>query len=191
MPRDWRPGMDQKKTNQRLADALGGTERSLEQLRYKSPTNPSTRLLLRLLTALDEGRKVVMSGKEWELEFHPELRRKSGLENSMFLIRPYKYQGHWVFDDEDRALKREPFVGETEEVFDVLTAGLEGVESGFTLQFSDRRFPGWTVHLVKSKEEYGGWWYELDETGMLAWFGQPLLVYFPEAPDSIYAQART
>ncbi len=182
--------MDQKTTNQRLADALGGTERSLEQLRYKSPTNPSTRLLLRLLTALDEGRKVVMSGKEWELEFHPELRRKSGLENTMFIIRPYKYQGHWVFDDEDRGLKREPFVGETENMFDELTDDLDGAEHGFTLQFSDRPFPGWTVHLAKAREEYEGWLYELEKTGMQAWFGPPLLIYFPGAPESIFAQAR-
>lgn len=31
--------------------------------------------------------------------------------NSLFVIKPYKHLGLWVFDDEARGILQEPFVG--------------------------------------------------------------------------------
>lgn len=34
--------------------------------------------------------------------------------NSLFVIRPYRHLGLWVFDDDARELYQEPFVGGAE-----------------------------------------------------------------------------
>ncbi|MEM7015314.1 MAG: hypothetical protein AAF585_27975, partial [Verrucomicrobiota bacterium] len=93
--------MDHKQLNQRLADALGGTERAIEQLRYKEPSTASAKLLKEVVAALGENRKALMRGENWELEFKPELRERIQTANSMFVIRPYQFQGCWVFDDDE------------------------------------------------------------------------------------------
>lgn len=180
--------MDHKQLNQRLADALGGTERAIEQLRYKEPSTASAKLLKEVVAALGENRKAVMRGENWELEFKPELRERVQTANSMFVIRPYRYQGCWVFDDEAMNLRHEPFVDPTSEILTQLTADLPGAENGFTLQFSSRPFPGHELVLTLQREEYGGWWYELE--GAECWLGEPIEVYFQKAPQRIYAQVR-
>ena len=36
------------------------------------------------------------------------------MKNSIFVIKPYKWEGMWVFDDAAVGLVREPFVGGAE-----------------------------------------------------------------------------
>ena len=182
--------MDHKQLNQHLADALGGTERAIEQLRYKTPSTASAKLLKELVAALGEGRKALMRGENWELEFKPELRERRRTANSMFLIRPYRYEGYWVFDDEEMNLHREPFVDPTSTILTRLTEGIPNADAGFTLQFSERPFPGHEIILVRQREEYGGWWYAVEGLGEEGWFGEPIQRYFREPPEMIYAQVR-
>ena len=56
--------------------------------------------------------------------------------NSIRIIKPYKFAGTWVFDDDNTDLVREPFVGEVNDIIDVMTGQMEGAEEGFGLIFS-------------------------------------------------------
>ncbi|MEO0414350.1 MAG: DUF6717 family protein [Verrucomicrobiota bacterium] len=180
--------MDRKEINSRLADVLGGSERSYEQLRYKEPSTASAKLLKALVEALDEGEQVMIHGPQWELELTPDLRPiRRGPGNSIFVIHPYYFEGLWVFDDAEVGLRREPFVSSTTDVMNVLTEALnDAKQTGVTLQFSSQPFPGYSEHLVKVREEYEGWWYKFENTGKEGWLGNALLCYFDRAPDSIY-----
>jgi len=44
------------------------------------------------------------------------------MKNSIFVIKPYKWEGLWVFDDPAVGLVREPFVGCADTMIDVATA---------------------------------------------------------------------
>jgi hypothetical protein len=51
--------------------------------------------------------------------------------NSLYVLRPYKFQGSWVFDDESVGLKREPFVFGIDDMIERLVAGIPHAEKGF------------------------------------------------------------
>jgi hypothetical protein len=106
--------------------------------------------------------------------------------NALFAIAPYKHQGFWVFDDPAVGLRQEPFVSGADRVLDVLTEGIREAESGFKLVFSPQPFPGFVVRFVKSRPEFGGWWYSWPERGMEGWLCPALFKYFPAAPEEIY-----
>ena len=43
------------------------------------------------------------------------------MKNSIFVIKPYKWEGLWVFDDPAVGLVKEPFVGGADTMIDVAT----------------------------------------------------------------------
>jgi hypothetical protein len=53
------------------------------------------------------------------------------MKNSIFVIRPYKWEGLWVFDDPAVGLVREPFVGGADTMIDVATAQIPNADRGF------------------------------------------------------------
>jgi hypothetical protein len=44
------------------------------------------------------------------------------MKNSIFVIRPHKWNGMWVFDDERVGLDREPFVAGADTMIDTAVA---------------------------------------------------------------------
>lgn len=108
--------------------------------------------------------------------------------NVIRAIHPYKWQGLWVFDDADVGLVKEPFVSGADEVMDILTAALPEAETGFTLLFSDRPFPGHHAVFERRREEHGGWWYYSPALDKEGWLCPALFRYFEEAPEKLYAQ---
>jgi hypothetical protein len=58
------------------------------------------------------------------------------VKNSIFVIKPYKWQGCWVFDDDAVGLVREPFVGGADTMIDVATAHIPNTDRGFIAVFS-------------------------------------------------------
>jgi hypothetical protein len=109
--------------------------------------------------------------------------------NALFAIAPYKHQGFWVFDDPAVGLKQEPFISGADRVLDVLTESIPQAESGFKLVFSGQPFPGFGARFVRSRSEFGGWWYSWPERGMEGWLCPALFKYFPSAPEEIYLSA--
>src|SRR5947209_2173344 len=111
--------------------------------------------------------------------------------NSILLIKPYWYEGTWVFDDPATGLVREPFVAGVPEMIDRLVADIPGArERGFRLLFSANSFPGYQAQFVRAQAESGGMWYRTQPPlpPMEAWLCPALFKYFETAPPVLYVK---
>jgi len=109
--------------------------------------------------------------------------------NSLFVLRPYRYEGTWVFDDPAVGLRREPFVLGIDTMLDRLAAGLPAAAGGFRLIFSTHPFPGYAAALEWRREEAGGNWYYSPTFDLEGWLCPALFKYFSAAPAALYARA--
>lgn len=109
--------------------------------------------------------------------------------NSLYVLRPYQYEGTWVFDDESVGLQREPFVFGIDKMIDQLVQGIERPQEGFRLIFSPNPFPGYAAKLEWRREEAGGNWYYSPTYGIEGWLCPALFKYFDVAPDEFYVKA--
>ena len=112
------------------------------------------------------------------------------MANAINVIYPYRYEGMWVFDDDDVGLVKEPFVEGADTMIDHVLAmkGLHNPEAGFRLIFSAGEFPRYDVRFDWVREGEGGNWYRSEEFDMEGWLCPALLKYFDEAPRQIYAR---
>jgi hypothetical protein len=78
------------------------------------------------------------------------------VKNSIFVIKPYRWEGMWVFDDPAVGLVREPFVGGADTMIDVATAHLPTAKEGFLAVSSACYFPDSQIVLEWVREEGGG-----------------------------------
>ena len=108
--------------------------------------------------------------------------------NAIMVIMPYKWNGIWVFDDENTGLEREPFVSGADDIIDVMVEQLENAEGGFILTFSHLPFPGNDLELVRQHEDGGGWWYHSPVLDMDGWLCPALFLYYEDAPIRLYAK---
>ena len=112
------------------------------------------------------------------------------LNNSILVIAPYRYNGTWVFDDENVGLVREPFVEGVPQIIDYLVCDTSNADSGFRMTFSDTAFPSYTHSIEWVREESGGNWYHLTgDVEMDGWLCPALFQYFPTAPAVLYLRA--
>jgi hypothetical protein len=110
--------------------------------------------------------------------------------NQIFAIKPYLWNGTWVFDDANVGLFREALVSGMPELIRLATqeAGIENPEAGFVALFSRDPFPGASVELEWVREESGGNTYRWrDQEG---WLCPALFRYFQGAPRRLYVQVR-
>ena len=107
--------------------------------------------------------------------------------NTILVIKPYKWNGMWVFDDDNTGLVREPFVSGADDIIDVMVEEIDNADEGFNLIFSHLPFPGHDLQLDRQHEESGGWWYQSTKLGMQGWLCPALFHYFDEAPLRIFA----
>jgi uncharacterized protein DUF6717 len=112
------------------------------------------------------------------------------MKNSIFAIKPYRWEGLWVFDDPAVGLVREPLVGGADTMIDVATAHLPNAESGFLAVFSASQFPGAQIVSDWVREDGGGNVYRWPEKGMEGWLCPALLKYFEEPPERLYVQVK-
>ncbi len=110
-------------------------------------------------------------------------------DNSLFVLRPYRYEGMWVFDDDAVGLSREPFVLGIDTMLDRLTANIPNAGAGFRLIFSPHPFPGHGAKLEWRREETGGNWYYSPTYDIEGWLCPALFKYFDRAPREFYARA--
>ncbi|MCB0825611.1 MAG: hypothetical protein KDC26_05440 [Armatimonadetes bacterium] len=110
--------------------------------------------------------------------------------NALFVIKPYKSMGMWVFDDEQRRLNQEPFVGGADTLIDRATADIPDAENGFALVFSQHEFPGATIHLTWRRAEMSGNTYWCEELQQEAWLCPALLKFFEEPPAELFAKVQ-
>jgi hypothetical protein len=111
------------------------------------------------------------------------------LSGSFFVIRPYRHEGAWVFDDARVGLKREPFVSGITEMIDRLVADIPNADQGFRLLFASAPFDGYQGVLTWARSDpVEGSWYR-DEQGQEGWLCPALFLYFASAPEKIYLRA--
>lgn len=122
-----------------------------------------------------------------EKNFMIRFIEKMKMENSIFVIHPYKYKGTWVFDDESKGLVKEPFVSGIPEMIEELVKDLADADKGFRLVFSANPFPGYKIKLEKVTSEFGGTWYKSDDLVKTGWLCPALFKYFETAPETIYS----
>jgi len=108
--------------------------------------------------------------------------------NSLFVIKPYKHLGMWVFDDEARGLLQEPFVGGADTLIDRAVVGITHAERGFVLVFSAGQFPGAALTLDWVRPEMGGSVYHCRELDAEGWLCPALLKYFPVPPSALFVR---
>ena len=108
------------------------------------------------------------------------------MKNSIFVIKPYKWEGLWVFDDANVGLVKEPFVGGADTMIDVATAHISNADKGFLAVFSASYFPDAQIVLEWVREDGSGNVYRWKEKGMEGWLCPALLRYFAEPPAKLY-----
>jgi hypothetical protein len=111
-------------------------------------------------------------------------------ENQINVIKPYKWNGLWVFDDEEKGLVKEALVGGMPKLIEMATqqAGIESPEKGFVAIFSKDPFPNGKICLEWVRSEIGGNVYRWQE--MEGWLCPALLKYFSEPPKKIYVDVK-
>tara|TARA_R110000868_G_scaffold20153_9_gene85637 strand:- start:3118 stop:3483 length:366 start_codon:yes stop_codon:yes gene_type:complete len=113
-------------------------------------------------------------------------------KNEILVIFPYQHKEVWVFDDENTDLFQEPFVSGMPEMIDELVSDITNAKEGFKLFFSKAPFPNFQKKLLRTREEYGGWWYTditTNKAGKEGWLCGALFKYFAKAPEIIYVKA--
>ncbi len=108
------------------------------------------------------------------------------------VIRPYKWEGVWVFDDPAVGLDKEALVAGMPELIEIATAqaGIRQPEKGFVALFSKDPFPTAQVCLERVREESGGNVYCWPEVGREGWLCPALFRYFDRAPERLYVEVR-
>jgi hypothetical protein len=138
---------------------------------------------------------LLLTGVVWLVRSSPS---EEAMKNSIFVIKPYKWNGMWVFDDERVGLDKEPFVAGADTMIDtaVQLKGIPKAEDGFLLVFSARPFPDTDFEVEWVRGDSGGNVYkgrfeiEGEVQEMEGWLCPALSLYFPEAPKKLYVQVR-
>jgi hypothetical protein len=112
------------------------------------------------------------------------------MKNSIFVIKPYKWEGLWVFDDPNVGLVKEPFVGGADTMIDVAVSRIPNADKGFVAVFSANYFPDAQIVLEWVREDGGGNVYRWPDNGMEGWFCPALLRYFRETPAELFIQLK-
>jgi len=114
------------------------------------------------------------------------------LGNALMLIRPYKLNGVWVFDEPRVQVEREPFVGDTNKIIDTLIGPenlAQAERAGFNLFFSAQPFPGYQAQVCFVREEFQGSWYRWEERNLEGWLCAAMYYFFEESPKEIFFKA--
>lgn len=112
------------------------------------------------------------------------------MTNSIFLIKPYKWEGMWVFDDARVGLVKEPFVAGADTMIDLATTDIPNARQGFIAVFSAGYFPTAQIVLDWVREEGGGNVYRWPEKNMEGWLCPALFKYFEQPPRKLYIQVK-
>lgn len=113
------------------------------------------------------------------------------MANQIHVIHPYWDGPLLVFDDASVGLRREPFVGNADDILRLLSLDVDGCQEKFSLLFSDAPFPGHQTVIKKLREEYGGNWYGIENSWLEGWLCPALFKYYPVAPERLFLEIRT
>lgn len=106
--------------------------------------------------------------------------------NSIFTIFPYKEQGQWMFDDEQKGLYKEAFVAGADDLLDKLCEGAEKC----TAMFSSSSFPDHQISMILQHSDEEGSDYYCEKFDHNLWLCPALFKYFPTAPRAIFLKIK-
>ena len=109
--------------------------------------------------------------------------------NSIMVLKPYRHDGTWVFDDPGLGLRQEPFVAGTPELIDSLVSHIPDADKGFRLLFSKQEFPCYSAKLVWRRGDKTGNWYYCAQYQKEGWLCPGLFKYYQDAPKEIHVRA--
>jgi len=107
--------------------------------------------------------------------------------NALNLIKPYRWEGMWVFDDLVKELDKEALVCGADDLLDLIV----GDGDSCKILFSAKKFPDsqfkldWISEEDDNGLEYGNW-YRSETHGQDLWLCPALFKYFDEAPKEMY-----
>ena len=121
------------------------------------------------------------------------------MPNALFTLHAYFKNNTWMFDDESRDIKQEPFVAGADVLFDFMS----GRESDSSVDECDLLFgatpiPDHDLHVrLIGNDGYDGHYYMVEffkafrqfETFQF-WLCPALLAFFDEAPEDIYVSIK-
>ena len=116
------------------------------------------------------------------------------MANSLFSLFAYVKNGTWMFDDDSRDIKEEPFVAGADIMFDLMS----GREADQTIEscsivFGATPIPDHDVHVrLIGNDGHDGHYYKMYravETFQF-WLCPALLEFFDEAPEDIYVSIK-
>ncbi len=110
--------------------------------------------------------------------------------NAIMVIKPYLWNGMWVFDDEAVGLRREPFVAGMDAIIEHAVTEIPNAAQGFLAVFSAGPFPGAQIVLELLRPQGTGHVYRWAEHNMEGWLCPALLKYFQEPPKTLHIQLR-
>jgi len=107
--------------------------------------------------------------------------------NALNVIKPYRWEGMWVFDDPDKELVKEALVSGADDLLDLIV----GEGDSCKLLFSAKKFPDaqFKVDWVREEGDDGfefGNWYHSETHEQNLWLCPALFKYFDEAPKEIH-----
>jgi hypothetical protein len=113
--------------------------------------------------------------------------------NQINVIKPYLWEGIWVFDDPAVGLVKEALVSGMPEM--ILAGceklGIKNPEKGFVAVFSKDPFPDAKIVLELVKEDLGGHIYKAPALGNIeGWLCPALFKYFDVPPEKMYINLR-
>lgn len=115
--------------------------------------------------------------------------------NNIFILEPTRSRyGIWTFDDVNTGLVQEPFVGETNDLIDLMVRekghSIQDASKGIALMFSPEPFPGYQSEIVLTETSPHGSTYHCEKWNINPWLCPALYRYFPAAPQRLFSMIK-
>lgn len=121
------------------------------------------------------------------------------MANALFSLSAYVKNDMWMFDDESRDIKEEPFVAGADTMFDLMSGRSANLSiDQCNIVFGSTPIPDYDVHVkLKGDDGHDGHYYVVEKfvkypavETFKFWLCPALLAFFDEAPENIYVSVR-
>ena len=121
------------------------------------------------------------------------------MANALFSLSAYVKNDMWMFDDESRDIKEEPFVAGADTMFDLMSGRSADLSiDRCNIVFGSTPIPDYDVHVkLKGDDGHDGHYYVVNKfikypavETFKFWLCPALLAFFDEAPQDIYVSVK-
>ena len=129
------------------------------------------------------------------------------MANALFNLNAYRKNNTWMFDDESRDIREEPFVAGADIVFDFMSGfAMDQSKDTCNIVFGATPIPEYDLHVKLNRGDgYDGHFYNVEYFkqypesngikldglhGFEFWLCPALLAFFDKAPQNIYVKRK-